>query len=137
MTPGELCDRCDGCGARFTIEHGLQCKKGGLVGIRHDGVGGEAGSLGALALSPSRVSYEPLIFYGTGVAAGQGRATRASATANGRKSNVAGDEARGDVMVHGLWKRGEDCVIDVRITETDAKSYRRTSSAKVLARAAK
>ena len=49
MRPLGLCDRCDGCGARFTVEHALQCSKGGLVVLRHDNVRDEAGKLRALA----------------------------------------------------------------------------------------
>jgi hypothetical protein len=94
-----------------------------------------------MALTPSRVSYEPEIFTGKGVCAGQRSAdetTAAAAAASGvRKANVAGDEARGDVKVHGLWKKGQDCIIDVRITDTDSKSYASSSSEKVLERAAK
>jgi hypothetical protein len=32
-----------------------------------------------------------------------------------------GDE-RGDVLIRGLWARGTDCIIDVRVTNLDAKS---------------
>ena len=53
------------------------------------------------------------------------------------RSNVAGDEARGDVAVHGLWKRGQTCIMDIRVTDTDSKSYSTTSSEKVLEKAAK
>jgi len=109
----------------------MSCKKGGLVGLRHDNLRNEAGELAAMALNNSRVSYEPMIFYGTGVVAGQqGQSPQ-------RSSNVAGNEARGDVAIHGLWKNGETCILDVRVTDTDAKSYSSTSSAKVLEKAAK
>ena len=40
-TPGDLPKKCDGCGAKFTIQHSLQCKAGGLVIIRHDEVANE------------------------------------------------------------------------------------------------
>lgn len=99
--------------------------------LRHDNVRDEVGALAAMALSTSRVSYEPKIFYGTDVVAGQ------QSVAPERTSNVAGDEARGDVAVHGLWKKGETCILDIRVTDTDAKSYASTSSAKVLEKAAK
>ena len=131
-----LCDCCNGCGMGFSVENGLSCKKGGLVGQRHDGARDEAGELAALATTSSRVSYEPMIFYGTGVVAGQG-ASRGSRADGKTRSDKAGDEARGDVLVHGLWKRGEDCVLDIRVTDTDAKSYSSSSSAKVLEKAAK
>ena len=53
------------------------------------------------------------------------------------RTNIAGNEARGDVAVHGLWKRGQTCILDVRVTDTDAKSYANSTSAKVLENAAK
>jgi hypothetical protein len=127
----DLCSHCDGCGAGFTVEHALSCKKGGLVCIRHDDARDEAGSLAAMALTKSKVSYEPTIYYGRGVTARQPTASRQTG------SNVAGDEARGDVKIHGLWEKGSDCILDIRITDTDAKSYQNIASAKVLERAAK
>ena len=48
-----------------------------------------------------------------------------------------GDEARGDVAVHGLWKKGETCILDICVTDMDAKSYASCASKKVLERAAK
>jgi len=48
-----------------------------------------------------------------------------------------GDEACVDVLVCGLWDKGSACVLDIRITDTDARSYQNISSAKVLERAAK
>ena len=132
MRPNDLCSHCDGCGAGFTVEHGLSCKKGGLVGIRHDDARDEAGALAAMALTKMKVSYEPTIFYGRGLSASQPIA------ATKRTSNVAGDEARGDVLVHGLFGKGSgDCVLDIRITDTDAKSYYNMTSRKVLEKAAK
>ena len=82
-------------------------------------------------MTKSKVSYEPTIYYGRGVTANQSTATRQTG------SNVAGEEARGDVKVHGLWEKGSDCILDIRITDTDAKSYQNISSSKVLERAAK
>ncbi|KAL7532246.1 hypothetical protein ACHAWF_004097, partial [Thalassiosira exigua] len=72
IRPSGLCDRCDGCGAGFSVEHGLSCKKGGLVGLRHDVVRDEAGELAAMGLNHLRVTYEPYIFHGKGVVAVQG-----------------------------------------------------------------
>ena len=40
-------------------------------------------------------------------------------------------------MVHGLWKTGQSCVLDVRVSDTDTKSYKSKSSAKVLEAAEK
>ena len=84
-----------------------------------------------MALTSSKVSYEPTIFYGRGIAAGQ------ESEANTEGQTTAGEEARGDVKIHGLWERGSDCILDVRITDTDAKSYHNQTSAKVLERSVK
>ena len=52
---------CDGCGKKFSIEHALSYPKGGLVLARHDNAAREWGSLGAQALFPSAITYEPKI----------------------------------------------------------------------------
>ena len=131
----KLADRCDGCGCGFSVGHALSCKVGGLVGQRHDDTRDEAGALCAMALTESRVSYEPMIFYGTGVNAGQRGDAEAAADSNGN----LGDESRGDVSAHGLYKRGQSAVLDicVTVTDTDSNSYKQTLSEKVLEKAAK
>ena len=132
MRPHDLCERCDGCGAGFSVEHALSCKKGGLVCQRHDDARDEAGALCAMALTDSRVSYEPFIYYGK-----DNCANLETETAQPPSKNLAKDEARGDVAVHGLWEKGRTCILDIRITDTDAKSYQSSSSEKVLERCAK
>ncbi|OEU07108.1 hypothetical protein FRACYDRAFT_251843 [Fragilariopsis cylindrus CCMP1102] len=39
---------------------------------------------------------------------------------------------RGDLLIKGFWDNGMDAIIDVRITDTDAKSYRTRDPKKVL-----
>ena len=41
-------------------------------------------------------------------------------------------EERGDASCHGFWERGRTCIFDMRITDTDAKSYRRKEFGQVL-----
>ena len=94
-----LPQHCNGCGAGFSIEHALSCKKGGLVSIRHDNVRDETGALAKLALPKTRVSYKPFIFLGAGTRVG-GVATPAESSSN------ADNDMRGDVLVHWLWKKG-------------------------------
>ena len=48
-----------GCGKKFSIEHALSCPKGDLVLARHDEAAMEWGALGAQALIPSDITYEP------------------------------------------------------------------------------
>jgi hypothetical protein len=47
-----------------TIDHALNCKKGGLVIARHNKVKDELGFLATLATSPNAVRDKPLIFPG-------------------------------------------------------------------------
>jgi hypothetical protein len=42
-------------------------------------------------------------------------------------------EERGDVLIHGLWQQGTDAIIDVCITDLDAKSNISRAPMKVLA----
>ena len=42
------------------------------------------------------------------------------------------ERSRGDAGVHGFWERGRPCIFDIRITDTDARSYRNKDVDKVL-----
>ncbi len=75
---------------------------------------------------PARISSEPEIFHGRGLNAAQRNA-----------DEVLGNEARGDVGVHGFWKRGRTTIFDVQVCDTDAKSYGNCESKKVLESAAR
>ena len=50
-SPADLPDHCNGCGTGLTLEHGLNCKHGRLVGIRHDDVHDEWAHLCSIALT--------------------------------------------------------------------------------------
>ena len=130
LRPLGICAHCNGCVVNFSIEHGLSCKKGVLVSIRHNDTRDKAGALAALALTQGKVSYEPMINHRRDLTAAQPSAPR-------RTGNAAGEEARGNVLVHGMWERGSGCVLNTRVTDTDAKSYQNQSSENILERAAK
>ena len=68
------------------------------------------------ALQASPVTYEPMINKGRVPNANQDQATEGTC-------NQAGNETRGNVLVHGLWETGRGCVLDICISDTDAKSY--------------
>ena len=69
-----------------------------------------------------------MINNGRGPSANQDQATENTV-------NQAGEEARGDVLVHGLWETESRCALDICISDTDAKSYADKSSKTVLERA--
>ena len=105
------------------MEHAMNCKKGGLILLRHNDLVGEWHELCAQALSPSAVSDEPLIHSGRDRSQGTKPA-----------SNEPEPELRGDVAAHGFWRRGQTAIFDVRVTDTEAPSHRGSDPDKVLAR---
>jgi hypothetical protein len=118
-SPGDLRSHCDGCGQKFSIGHGLECRNGGLMIQRHDEIRDELADLASKAFIPSAVRDEPRIYPGRPAATMPDLdPADPSVTRYPRKE---GDE-RGDVLIRGLWARGTDCIIDVRVTNLDAKS---------------
>jgi hypothetical protein len=45
----------------------------------------------------------------------------------------ASEDDRGDILLRGFWARGTNCIMDVRVTDTDAKSCRHRDPVKVIA----
>ena len=60
----DLPTHCNGCEARFTISHALDCKKGGLVTARHNELRDGVSDLAGKAFKPARVRNDPLIYSG-------------------------------------------------------------------------
>ena len=130
-SPPDLPSQCDGCNAVFSIRHALECKKGGLVIIRHNEIRDELVDLASKAFSPSAVRDEPKIH--------SSRANEQE-TPEGRQDQPVKrlfrndrNEDRGDVLIRGLWSKGTDCILDVRMTDLDAKSNKSRNPDKVLA----
>jgi hypothetical protein len=128
---GDFQSHCDGCGAKFIVQHGLACKKGGLVISRHNEIQDELSNLASKVFIPSAVRDEPKIFFSRPV---EKKAAlyqpNPSVTRNHPKTQC---EDRGDLLIRALWARGTDCIIDVRVTDTDANSNRSKDPSKVLA----
>ena len=122
LIPLGLPHRCDGCSDRFTVEHAMSCKKGGLILQRHNDVAAEWGHLCGQALTPSCVSDEPLIQISRDVQVA------------GTDRTEPTPELRGDIAVHGFWRRGTTTIFDIRVTDTDAPSNRGIAFDKVLLR---
>jgi hypothetical protein len=131
LQPLSLPEECDGCSKKFSVDHALSCKRGGLVTLRHNDVAAEWHTLCAQALTPSAVSDEPLIFSGRDGTGGPGNPTQPPATGPAAAPPM---ELRGDIAAHGFWRRGTTAIFDVRVTDTDAPSNRGQDPGKILRR---
>ncbi|KAL7479003.1 hypothetical protein ACHAW6_010698 [Cyclotella cf. meneghiniana] len=61
--PQALPHHCNGYGEGFTVQHGINCKKGGLVTIHHGNMQDKWTHLCALSLSSTCVTVKSTIFY--------------------------------------------------------------------------
>jgi hypothetical protein len=119
--PGDVLPHCDGCGPKFSVRHALECKKGGNVISRDYEIRDELADLAIKAIIPSAVRNKPLI-HASCPAIKMPELDPQDQPALSRNLQKSRGESRGDVSIRGLWNRGTDCIIDVRVTDTDAKS---------------
>jgi hypothetical protein len=119
--PHNLPDKCDGCGSTFNVGHALQCKTGGLIIRRHDELNRELASLTAMALKESSIRAEPEI-----------NPSASTTDSPNTIDSIDTNGDRGDLLIRGFWENGMDAIVDVRITDTDAKSYRTRDPKKIL-----
>ena len=114
----------------LSVQHALECKIGGNVISRHNEIRDILADLSSMALIPSAVRNEPFIHTSCPAEKMSDMdQTNHPVTRNLHKNR---DELRGDLLVRGFWGRGTDCIIDVRVTDTDAKSNLNKDPAKVL-----
>ena len=104
---------CDGCGAPFDLSHALSCTKGGLVTQRHNEVRDAFGDLASIAWN--HVVKESVV--------------REANNASHSPALVA------DLSVRGVWIPQSEALFDVRIVDTDARTYRDRSPMDVLSAA--
>jgi hypothetical protein len=119
-TPAGLQPICDGCGASFNTLHAFYCAKGRLVIIRHIELQDELCDMASRAFQPSVVRDESKIHKCHPTQAGQ------------PCTPMAESEDRGDFLIQGLWERGMGCILDSRVTNTDALKYQMKDPSKVL-----
>jgi len=131
LSPLDLPSKCDGCGGEFSINHAHSCKHGGLVILRHDEIKRELIDLSSMALRPTAVRDEPLITPVPNQQTSQRTMNQQSGN-NASVEDPTRDGDRGDINIRGLWKAQHETIVDVRITDTDAKAYRHTEPANVL-----
>ncbi|KAL7463927.1 hypothetical protein ACHAXS_004272 [Conticribra weissflogii] len=78
----------------------------------------------------SRVGNEPKIFFGSNMKLFTGK-TAAHITASQAHNNPS-LEAQGDSFVNGFWVSRTTCILDVRITNVHASSYKKHPPAWIL-----
>ena len=108
MKPPDLPTHCDGCLAKFDMCHALQCKKGGLVIMRHNKIKDELCDLLTKALVPSAVRDKPRINPCRPAAM-----TPAKEDPVVKRINPQVDNNRGDILARGFWACGTNCIINV------------------------
>ena len=104
------------CGETFSVEHALNCKKGGFISSRHNEVRRITAEL--LREVCIDVEEEPLLQEITG-------------EVFKRKTTKVDKEARLDISARGFWMRGQKVFCDVRVFNPLTKCYRTKTLAKV------
>ncbi len=104
---------CDGCGSKFSVDHGLNCPNGGNVIQRHNELRDAVGQLASLAYP--HVTKEPIV----------------------REGDGKEDGLVCDLAVRGVWNPQTEALFDFRVVNTDAQSYVSRSVAAVLESTAK
>ena len=99
--PAGLPSTCDGCGAPFSLQHRLDCAKGGLVKRGHDDVPDNDARLADVAWGGD--SVKPIVIPG-----------------NDRRGRL---KLRANWMARGVWENGRVAFFDNCIVDADAPSY--------------
>ena len=106
LVPEGMVERCEGFGKPFTVEHSLYCKVGGQVLARHNDLNDEWAGLSGSAFGRSNVYDEPLI-----------KTSRDVREAGEETTSDPLGEDRGDVAVHGFWKKRQGAIFEVFVTD--------------------
>ena len=102
MPPG-LPSLSDGCGESFTLQHGLDCPKGGLIISRHNEIRDCLGDMAALVWP--QVIKEPVV----------------------REGDPASDDPGLylDLGIRGVWQPQVEALFDIRVIDTGAVEKKR------------
>ena len=124
---------CDGCEARFSIIHALDCKKGGLVTARHNELRDGVSDLAGKAFTPSHVRDNPLIYSGRAMSRTKPMPAGSTKTNPTRETPAAPEvtKQKGELLIWDLWQQGTDSVHDMHVVNTDALSYLEKSPGKM------
>ena len=97
------------CGSRFSIDHALTCKRGGIPILRHNAIRNMTAKL--LSKVCHSVATQPPLQPLTGKTFTY-------------RSAILGAEACLDIKIRGFWNLAQDAYFDVRVFHPNAPSYR-------------
>ena len=124
LEPPDLPTYCDSCNTKFTICHALDCKRGGVITVRHNEICDEVAYLAGKAFTPSHMRDNHLIFAGRSVK--RTKATPAGAIATTDRYRAPPPEVmdqKRDLLIPFLWQNGTDSFHDIRVVNAVAKSH--------------
>ena len=132
IEPPDLPKYCDGCNARFSICHALDCKRGGLIMARHNELRDRVADLDGKAFTPSHVHNDSLVYQGCAVKRTKSKPAGPSVITNTYDTPPEATEQKGDLLLRDLWQNGTDSVHNMHVVNTDEKSYWENSPKKCL-----
>ena len=104
LDPPDLPKYCDGCQARLSISHSLDCKKGDLVTARHNEIRDGVSDLAGKDFTPSRVHGDPLIYSGRAVRRTEPTPAVSKETKPSEQTAATEvTEQKGDLIIQDLW----------------------------------
>ena len=131
--PPDLPSHCDGCQAKFSISHALDCKKGGLVTARHNKLRDGVADLSGKAFTPFHVRDNPFIYSGRAVKRTKAAPSGAGGTIKHAEVQTPEvTEQKGDLFIRYLCQQGIESVHDMRFMNTDAQKHRKKDPKKCL-----
>ena len=104
LEPPDFPTHCDGCEARFTISHALDCKKGGLVTARHNDLRDGVADLSGKAFTPAHVREDPLIYSGCAMSRTKPMPAGSNISKSSETRTAAPEvtEQKGDLLIRDL-----------------------------------
>ena len=135
IDPPVLQTHCDGCNAKISICHSLDCKKSGLVTIHHNKLCDGVSDFSGKAFIPSHVRNNPLINLCCAIR--EGRAQYAVYPPKNPTETTEKSEQKGDILIRELWKGGTYSIHDIRVMNTDALPHWKKSPDKCLQKSEK
>ena len=104
------------CGKKFSLDHALNCKRGGFIIIRHNRIRDFEANL--LQQTCNDVETEPPLQRLEGE----------------QLTGLTGDGARPDIRARGFWRPGQNAYFDVLVTNLNATSQSHLTPEKIYAK---